>query len=81
METTSKPQQRYNVDYFSHNWTEGDLKQSWSIITKRKKTYVDGVRLENASRRKWMQQRLNLKRIRPETLRWKKEEDITWYPT
>eukprot|EP00158_Paraphelidium_tribonemae_P002533 Partr_v1_DN25447_c0_g1_i2_m53744 putative Protein phosphatase type 1 complex subunit Hex2 Reg1 len=68
----------FNVDYFSHNWDEFDLKASWSKITKHKKTYIDGIRLENASWRKWMQQRLNLRKVSPESLRWKKDEDITW---
>jgi hypothetical protein len=67
-----------NVDYLSHPWTEMDLKNSWSLITKRKKTYVDGIRLENASWRKWMQQKLNLAKVHPELLRWKKDDDITW---
>jgi hypothetical protein len=39
----------YNVDYFSFPWNEFDLKSSWSVMTKRKKTHIDGIRLENAS--------------------------------
>ncbi|KAI3661739.1 hypothetical protein MP638_003747 [Amoeboaphelidium occidentale] len=69
---------RCNVDYFSFEWDELDLKSSWSLMTKRKKTHTDGLRLENASWRKWWQKRLNLPRIPPEKLRWKKDEDITW---
>ena len=69
---------QFNVDYFSHPWNEMDLKASWSVITKRKYSHTDGVRLENASWRKWMQQRFQLRKVNPELLRWKKDEDITW---
>lgn len=70
--------QKCNVDYFSHNWTETDLKSSWSVITKYKLSHADGLRLENASWRRWMQHKFNLKRISPHLVHWKKEEDITW---
>lgn len=74
----SASQFKCNVDYFSHNWDEFDLKNSWSLMTKHKRTYFDGVRLENASWRKWIQKKFGLRKIRPEVLRWQKDNDITW---
>jgi hypothetical protein len=68
----------FNVDYFSHEWDEMDLKSSWSAMTKQKRSRADGIRLENASWRKWIQKRHGLRRLPPEMLRWKKDEDITW---
>ncbi|KAI3637566.1 hypothetical protein MIR68_004215 [Amoeboaphelidium protococcarum] len=44
------------------------------------KKYAEGIRLENATWRKWLQTKYRLGKIRPDSefVRWKKDEDITW---
>ncbi|ORY06070.1 hypothetical protein K493DRAFT_333272 [Basidiobolus meristosporus CBS 931.73] len=66
------------VDYLSHNWTEEDLKASWKIITKSKKSLDNGSRLENACWRSWAKKVNNLMTVTPESLNWQKDSDITW---
>ncbi|KAL0081581.1 hypothetical protein F4703DRAFT_1931220 [Phycomyces blakesleeanus] len=66
------------VDYLSYKFDEMDLAASWRVMTKKKKTVVDGIRLENASWRTWAKTKNNLKTISPQTLNWLKDSDVTW---
>jgi hypothetical protein len=47
-----------------------DLAASWRVMTKQKKSVVNGIRLENASWRTWAKQKGNLKTVSPQTLNW-----------
>jgi len=67
------------VDYLSHEWTkEDDIWTSWKVMSKQKKAFANGVRLENASWRTWAKQKYNLKTVNPEKLNWLKDSDVTW---
>jgi len=68
-----------NVDYLSYCWgNELDLATSWRVMTKNKDTMINGHRLENASWRKWFQQRYSLPLLNPAELNWFKDSDICW---
>lgn len=68
-----------NVDYLSYCWgNELDLATSWRVMTKNKDTMINGRRLENASWRKWFQQRYSLPLLNPAELNWFKDSDICW---
>jgi len=68
-----------NVDYLSYCWgNELDLATSWRVMTKNKNTMINGRRLENASWRKWFQQRYSLPLLNPAELNWFKDSDICW---
>src|ERR1044072_1266143 len=59
------------IDYLSHEWTkEDDIWTSWKVMSKQKKAFANGVRLENASWRTWAKQKYNLKTVNPEKLNW-----------
>lgn len=58
------------VDYLSYKFDEMDLAASWRVMTKQKKSVVNGIRLENASWRTWAKQKGNLKTVSPQTLNW-----------
>jgi hypothetical protein len=47
-------------------------------MTKNKDTMINGRRLENASWRKWFQQRYSLPLLNPAELNWFKDSDICW---
>ncbi|KAI9282906.1 hypothetical protein BC943DRAFT_295666 [Umbelopsis sp. AD052] len=66
------------VDYLSYKFDEMDLAASWRVMTKQKKSVVNGIRLENASWRTWAKQKGNLKTVSPQTLNWLKDSDVTW---
>ncbi|ORX93263.1 hypothetical protein K493DRAFT_316114 [Basidiobolus meristosporus CBS 931.73] len=66
------------VDYLAHEWNGDDLRTSWRIIAKSKKTLDNGVRLENACWRSWAKQTNRLETVTPESLNWMKDSDITW---
>jgi len=67
------------VDYLSHEWTkEDDIWTSWKVMSKQKKAFANGVRLENASWRTWAKQKYSLKTVNPEKLNWLKDSDVTW---
>jgi len=67
------------IDYLSHEWTkEDDIWTSWKVMSKQKKAFANGVRLENASWRTWAKQKYNLKTVNPEKLNWLKDSDVTW---
>jgi hypothetical protein len=59
------------IDYLSHEWTkEDDIWTSWKVMSKQKKAFANGIRLENASWRTWAKQKYNLKTVSPEKLNW-----------
>ncbi|RDW56943.1 hypothetical protein BP5796_13010 [Coleophoma crateriformis] len=66
------------VDYLSHDWDEQDIWHSWKYVTSDKEVLDHGVRLENTSWRLWAKMRNNLKNVSPETLEWRKDDDLTW---
>jgi hypothetical protein len=67
------------IDYLSHEWTkEDDIWTSWKVMSKQKKAFANGIRLENASWRTWAKQKYNLKTVSPEKLNWLKDSDVTW---
>lgn len=66
------------VDYFSHEWNESDLAGSWRYIVNRRQDMANSARLENASWRTWAKAKYNLKTVRPESVNWLKDYDVTW---
>ncbi|KAI9719173.1 MAG: hypothetical protein M1828_006355 [Chrysothrix sp. TS-e1954] len=66
------------VDYLSHDWREEDIWSSWKHIVSRRNQYGEISRLENASWRQWAKQKDSLGTVRPETLNWLKDCDVTW---
>ncbi|KAK2759037.1 hypothetical protein FQN54_003136 [Arachnomyces sp. PD_36] len=66
------------VDYLSHEWKEEEVWASWRYVTSKKERFRDAVRLENASWRAWSKYKNNLKIVTPESLRWRKDVDVTW---
>ncbi|RDW57077.1 hypothetical protein BP6252_13892 [Coleophoma cylindrospora] len=66
------------VDYLSHDWDEQDIWHSWKYVTSDKEVLDHGTRLENTSWRLWAKMRNNLKHVSPETLEWRKDDDLTW---
>ncbi|KAI9024007.1 hypothetical protein DFJ74DRAFT_705748 [Hyaloraphidium curvatum] len=67
-----------HVDYFSHTWDESDLQKSWRFTTKHKDNLFNGRRLENASWRRWFQDKFHLQKLDPAELNWFKDSDICW---
>ncbi|KAJ1658884.1 protein phosphatase regulator [Dispira simplex] len=74
----SHPNTRHCVDYLSHIWDLDDLAESWKVVTREKYSLMDGIRLENASWRVWAKTRNSLRTVRPESLNWCKDNDVTW---
>ena len=58
------------VDYLAHEWKDEDIWSSWRSVARRKNYIPNGMRLENASWRKWWKQRNNLPTASPESLNW-----------
>lgn len=75
-----KPEAREHVDYFSHDWREGDIADSWRYIIsrKRREEIANAARLENASWRMWAKAKYNLKTVSPAVVNWLKDYDVTW---
>lgn len=75
-----KPEARERVDYFSHNWREGDIADSWRYIIsrKRREEMANAARLENASWRMWAKAKYKLKTVSPTVVNWLKDYDVTW---
>ncbi|CAB4472677.1 unnamed protein product [Rhizophagus irregularis] len=69
---------KIHVDYLSHDWKNENVWISWKVMTKQKKIFDNGIRLENASWRVWAKQKYNLKTLNPKELNWLKDDDITW---
>ncbi|KAJ1922457.1 protein phosphatase regulator [Tieghemiomyces parasiticus] len=68
----------YCVDYLTHSWDLEDLAESWRFVTRQKRSLLNGYRLENASWRVWAKRRHSLPTVRPESLNWLKDNDVTW---
>ncbi|KAI9759164.1 MAG: hypothetical protein M4579_002537 [Chaenotheca gracillima] len=77
-DTAARPEPVEHVDYLSHNWKEDELWASWRHIVSKRKVYSNSERLENASWRTWTMSKNRLRTVRPETLNWQKESDVTW---
>jgi hypothetical protein len=77
-EATIKPQPTRHVDYLSHDWKEEDIWSSWKYFVSHRLECRDSRRLENAMWRAWMKAKNKLKTVRPETLNWLKDSDVTW---
>ncbi|TVY48990.1 Resistance to glucose repression protein [Lachnellula occidentalis] len=67
-----------HVDYLSHDWCEEDIWSSWKHLRSKRKDYSKKERLENAAWRIWGKERQNLITIKPETISWNKDRDVTW---
>lgn len=61
---------KIHVDYLSHDWKNENVWISWKVMTKQKKIFDNGIRLENASWRVWAKQKYNLKTLNPKELNW-----------
>uniref|UniRef100_A0A8H7TQN6 Nitrogen regulatory protein areA GATA-like domain-containing protein n=1 Tax=Bionectria ochroleuca TaxID=29856 RepID=A0A8H7TQN6_BIOOC len=73
-----KPQPTRHVDYLSYNWKEEDIWSSWKYVVSQQLEYRNSRRLENAIWRAWTKAKNKLKTVRPETLYWLKDSDVTW---
>ncbi|KAL7903670.1 hypothetical protein GGI35DRAFT_347340 [Trichoderma velutinum] len=58
------------VDYFSHDWTQDTIQNSWRYIASNSSELENAVRLGNASLRIWIKHMSKLKTIPPEALNW-----------
>jgi hypothetical protein len=73
-----QPQPTRQVDYLSYNWKEKEIWFSWKHIVSQQLEYYNSRRLENALWRAWTKAKNKLKMVRPETLDWLKDSDVTW---
>ncbi|TVY28038.1 Resistance to glucose repression protein [Lachnellula hyalina] len=67
-----------HVDYLSHDWCEEDIWSSWKHLRSKRSDYSKKERLENAAWRIWGKARQNLVTIKPDTISWNKDRDVTW---
>ncbi|KXS10109.1 hypothetical protein M427DRAFT_192300 [Gonapodya prolifera JEL478] len=59
-----------HVDYLSHALDERDLQKSWRYANKHRDLIFNGRRLENASWRRWFQEKFHLRKLDPADLNW-----------
>ncbi len=59
-----------NIDYFSHNWHEEDVKSTWKYLRSHSRQFLNRSRLENAAWRTWAKCRNGLRTAAPEILNW-----------
>lgn len=69
-DTAVKREPTKQVDYFSHNWKEEDIWSSWRYVVAKRKTFSNGLRLENASWRAWTKNKYRLKTVSPDSVDW-----------
>ncbi|KAI0882001.1 uncharacterized protein GGS22DRAFT_53404 [Annulohypoxylon maeteangense] len=68
----------FHVNYLSFGKEEEDIRASWRYVRARRGAYHNSKRLENASWRAWMQSKMKLTKVTPESLNWLKDCDVTW---
>ncbi|SPO02470.1 uncharacterized protein DNG_05143 [Cephalotrichum gorgonifer] len=72
------PQPTRHIDYLSHDWREEEVWSSWKYIVSQRPEGNNGRRLENALWRIWTKAKKKLGTVRPETINWLKDSDVTW---